>query len=108
MKHLSVFESDGDLLTAFSDIFLNGTVFDLDCTYSKGIFYQKINPPTMKSDLIPLCHDVIKSDCRELNFIKNESLNSIVFDPRFCLEIEKAKTTIKFRQDFHILNLMTN
>lgn len=83
MKYLSVFYSDADILKAFSDIFLKGGWYDLDCTYSKGVFYENIEQPKLKSDLIPLSADVVQADCMELNFIENNSLNSIVFDPPF-------------------------
>lgn len=42
MKYLSVFESDSDILKAIDDIFLKNKWFDLDCTYSKGVFYYGI------------------------------------------------------------------
>ena len=40
MRYLSVFDNDGDILTAMSDIFLKGEWYDLDCTYSKGVFSE--------------------------------------------------------------------
>ena len=51
MKYLSVFETDSEILTAISDIFLKGEWYDLDCTYSKGVFYKGIKEPKLKSDL---------------------------------------------------------
>ena len=60
MKYLSVFDNDAEILTAMSDIFLKGEWYDLDCTYSKGVFYQDIPQPKAKSDIEPLFDDVVK------------------------------------------------
>lgn len=78
-------------LKALSDIHLQGEWFELDCTYSKGVFYKNIKQPKMKSDLIPLYDDVIQADCRELTFVENETLDSIVFDPPFLFRKRKSK-----------------
>jgi len=91
MRYLSVFKTDYEILQAISDIFLKGKWFDLDCTYSKGIFYENIEKPKQKSDLIPLFEDVIEADCRELNFIQDASIESIVFDPPFLFRNRKAE-----------------
>ena len=57
---------------------------DLDPTYSKGIFYKNatFEKPILKYDLIPQSEDFFQAVCRNLQF-KNESLNSIIFDPPF-------------------------
>ncbi len=90
MRYLSVFNNDGDILKAISDIHLKGNWYDLDCTYSKGVFYQNIPQPKIKSDLEPLFEDVIKADSQNLNFIEDKSLNNIVFDPPFLFRNRKA------------------
>ena len=41
MRYLSVFEKDSEILKAIDDIFLKNKWFDLDCTYSKGVFYYE-------------------------------------------------------------------
>lgn len=91
MRYLSVFKDDDEILKAISDIHLKGEWFDLDCTYSKGIFYQHIPQPKIKSDLEPLYKDVIQADSQELNFIEDNSLNSIVFDPPFLFRNRKTR-----------------
>ena len=48
MKYLSVFISDGDVLSAINDIHLKNKWYDLDCTYSKGVFYYNIKQPKIK------------------------------------------------------------
>lgn len=100
MRYLSVFHNDGEILKAISDIHLRGNWFDLDCTYSKGVFYYNIEQPKIKSDLIPLFDDVIKSDCTNLSFINNNSLNSIVFDPPFLFRNRKSNNDDKICKRF--------
>ena len=56
--------------------------FDLDPTYSKGVFYNGVPEPKMKYDLKPEVAGVIPADCRTLP-LESDSLNSIVFDPPF-------------------------
>ena len=104
MKYLSVFESDSEILKAIDDIFLKNKWFDLDCTYSKGVFYYDIEQPRIKSDLIPQFEDVIKSDCTKLDFVENDSLNSIVFDPPFLFRNRKSINNDKISARFTYFN----
>ena len=100
MRDLSVFENDGDILTAIDDIFLKNNWYDLDCTYSKGVFYYDIKQPRLKSDLKPLFEDVIESDCTKLDFVDDCSLNSIVFDPPFLFRDRKSLNNDKISARF--------
>lgn len=101
MKYLSVFDTDEEVLTALRDIYLrNDEPYDLDCTFSKGVFYKNIQKPKYKSDLIPLYDDVVKSDCRKLEFIDDNSLNSIVFDPPFLFRNRKSENKDKISDRF--------
>lgn len=59
--------------------------FDLDCTYSKGAFYKGIIEPKMKSDLFPLSEDVIQADSRDLHFLEDGSIESMMVDPPFVI-----------------------
>ena len=95
MRYLSVFKEDGEILKAISDIHLQGKWYDLDCTYSKGIFYKEVPQPRLKSDLIPLFDDVVESDCQKLDFVANNSLESIVFDPPFLFRNRKSDNNDK-------------
>jgi len=57
--------------------------FDLDPTYSTGVFYKNGVPrPKYVSDLSPRSDDVMPCDCRELVF-PDGFLRSICFDPPF-------------------------
>jgi DNA modification methylase len=90
MRYLSVFREDSEILKAISDIHLRGEWFDLDCTYSKGVFYKDIPQPKYKSDIEPLFDDVMKIDATEMNGIANDAFNSIVFDPPFLFRKRKS------------------
>lgn len=100
MKYLSVFERDDEILIAINDIFLKRQWFDLDCTYSKGVFYENIKKPKLKSDLNPIFEDVTQSDCTKLDFIEDNSLNSIVFDPPFLFRNRKSENKDKMSSRF--------
>lgn len=104
MRYLSIFENDGDILNAIDDIFLKNKWYDLDCTYSKGVFYYNTKQPRIKSDMLPLFDDVVKSDCTKLEFIDNDSLNSIVFDPPFLFRNRKSKNKDKISARFTYFN----
>lgn len=90
MRYLSVFKEDSEILKAISDIHLRGEWFDLDCTYSKGVFYKDIPQPKYKSDIEPLFDDVMKLDATEMKGIADNSFNSIVFDPPFLFRKRKS------------------
>lgn len=95
MRYLSVFKDDGQVLKAISDIHLRGEWFDLDCTYSKGVFYKDIPQPKYKSDIQPLFDDVMKLDATEMKGICDNSFNSIVFDPPFLFRKRKSANNDK-------------
>lgn len=64
--------------------------FDLDCTYSKGVFWKNLPQPRFKSDLIPKRKDIIKASSDDLPF-DNEKFESIMFDPPFVIAGENYK-----------------
>jgi hypothetical protein len=68
--------------------------FDLDPTYSKGVFYRNIIPPKMKYDIAPIIDGVKQSDCRKLPLNKN-SVKSIMFDPPFTVGVPKESIKTK-------------
>ena len=85
----SVYETDTEILNGISELYLNGQNFELDPTYSKGVFYKAFKEPNMKSDLISLFDDVIQSDCRKL-WLDDNTINSICFDPPFLFRTSKT------------------
>ena len=57
--------------------------FDLDPTFSKGVFYRGDIPrPRLCCDLAPQASDVIQADCRDLPFDAG-SIGNVMFDPPF-------------------------
>lgn len=95
MKYLSVYSTDKEILKALSDIHLKGKWYEVDITYSKGIFWNGLKQPLKKSDLVPLFEDVIEADSQELNYLENNSVASIVFDPPFLFRNRKSKNNDK-------------
>lgn len=95
MRYLSVFETDKEILKALSDIHLRGKWYDLDCTYSKGIFYQDIQRPKYVSDLYPQFDYCLQDDSTILKNFTDGSLESIVFDPPFLFRDRKAENNDK-------------
>lgn len=61
--------------------------FDLDATFSKGVFYKSglIPEPKLKFDLIPQVKGVQKGDCQNLHMIKDNSIKSCVLDLPFII-----------------------
>ena len=100
MKHLSVFDKDRDVLIALSEIHLNGKWYDLDCTYSKGVFYKELDRPRMASDLFPTQDFVMEDDSTVLKMQTDNSLNSIVFDPPFLFRDRKSDNNDKMCKRF--------
>lgn len=95
MRYLSVFNTDQEILKALSDIHLRGQWYDLDCTYSKGIFYEDIQRPKYVSDLNPLFDYCMQDDATKLDKFADLSLNSIVFDPPFLFRNRKSENNDK-------------
>lgn len=58
--------------------------FDLDCTYSKGVFWRNLPQPVHKTDLNPQTKDTIKANSGDLPF-DSTSMDSIMFDPPFVI-----------------------
>lgn len=81
----SVYHTDEDALSAIISLHCPGG-FEVDATYSKGIFYRNgaIPQPRMKFDLVPQYPDVVKADFRELP-LRNKSVSSLVWDPPFIV-----------------------
>jgi hypothetical protein len=64
--------------------------FDLDCTYSKGLFWKNLPKPKIKSDLVPVTEDTIQADSEHLPF-ENESMESVMYDPPFIISGKSYK-----------------
>lgn len=59
--------------------------FDVDPTYSKGVFYKKIKQPKFKFDIEPKHPDIVQLDVSDLNLehVGGTLVKSIMFDPPF-------------------------
>lgn len=109
MRYLSTYNTDQEILMAFSDIFLKGEWFDADITYSKGIFYTpltqglittQMRQPRIKSDIEPQFDDVLKMDSQHLDLIEDDSLKSIIFDPPFLFRNRQSDNNDKMSERF--------
>lgn len=65
--------------------------FDLDPTYSKGVFYKNLTEPKIKMDLYPKTIDTIQADFTQLP-LKDNSVDSIMFDPPFVGGTPKTRS----------------
>lgn len=77
----TVSESQSEILNNVLRLYCSGG-FDLDPTYSKGVFYKGVPEPKLKYDIAPQKAGVTQADCQKLPLTDN-SLKSIVFDPPF-------------------------
>lgn len=104
MRYLSVFKEDSEILKAISDIHLRGEWFDIDCTYSKGVFWKDLQQPKYKSDIDPLFEDVMKIDTTDMSGIGDGVFSSIVFDPPFLFRKRKSQNNDKISARFSYFN----
>jgi hypothetical protein len=58
--------------------------FDLDCTYSRGLFWKNLPEPKIKTDLVPITNDTIEADSEHLPFDDN-TMKTIMYDPPFVI-----------------------
>jgi hypothetical protein len=67
-------------------LYNNSQPIDLDCTYSKGVFYKSniVQEPIYKSDLYSINDSTIKANSVYLPF-KANTLKCIIFDPPFII-----------------------
>ena len=100
MRYFSVFKTDAEILTAINDIHLKGRWYDLDCTYSKGVFWKSLPQPRYKSDLYPQYDDVMQIDATTMEGIEDNRFESIVFDPPFLFRGRKAENRDKMSMRF--------
>lgn len=82
----SVGNSQQEIINNILQLHNNGNQIDLDCTYSKGVFYKNeiVKEPIFKSDLEPQLNDVIQANSENLPF-NNEQFKCIIYDPPFVI-----------------------
>lgn len=81
-----------DIMKLYND----GEPFDVDCTYSKGVFWKKLPQPKHKFDLYPQADDVIEASADSLP-LEDESIKSLIFDPPFKTSNSTVKGIIEER-----------
>lgn len=64
--------------------------FDLDCTYSRGLFWKNLPEPKIKTDLVPVTTDTVQADSEHLPF-DDDCMNSIMYDPPFVISGKSYK-----------------
>lgn len=82
----SISNSQYEIIDDILQLHNNGNGIDLDCTYSKGVFYKNgvIKEPTYKTDKYPQTEDTVLSESHCLPF-EDASMNCIMFDPPFVI-----------------------
>lgn len=81
-----------DIMRLYND----GQAFDVDVTYSKGVFWKNLPQPRQKFDLYPLADDVIKASADDLP-LEDASVQSLIFDPPFKASNSKVKGIVEER-----------
>lgn len=82
----SVGSNQQDMINHILKLHNNGDPIDLDCTYSKGVFYKNgvVAEPKFKTDLSPQTDDTIASESSNLPFTDGQ-FKCIMFDPPFII-----------------------
>ncbi len=79
----SVYYTNHDVIKNIMELY-NIEQFDLDCTYSRGLFWKDIKGPKIKTDLVPITEDTIQADSENLPF-EDGTMKSIMYDPPFVI-----------------------
>lgn len=102
MKHVikTVYDSDGDIIKAILSLHVHDSAFDVDPTYSKGVFYKGIEQPRKKYDLYPQTDDTEMASSTNLP-IESKSVKSICFDPPFLAGYTKGSPSGRIGKRFN-------
>ena len=73
------------IIKAIMKLHNNGRTFDVDPTYSRGVFWEGLPKPKHRFDINPQCEGVEQADARALP-LDDCSVDSIMFDPPFVLK----------------------
>jgi hypothetical protein len=79
----SVYNSNYEVIKNIMSLY-NIEQFDLDCTYSRGLFWKNLPQPKIKTDLVPITDDTIQADSEHLPF-EDGSMKSIMCDLPFVI-----------------------
>lgn len=101
----SIGYNQDDIILNIMKLHMNNQPFDCDPTFSKGVFYRNLPEPRLKFDLHPQREDVVQADSRNLP-IKNNELNSIMFDPPFLAKSGKGSKIKDRFGDYPTMNAL--
>ncbi len=87
----TVVTSDQEAIKNIQRLNLRGAQFDLDPTYSKGVFWKGLQGPRLKFDLYPQVSGVEQADACKLP-LDDWSVDSIMFDPPFIAKNTTTRT----------------
>jgi len=79
----SVYSSNHDVIKNIMELY-KIEQFDLDCTYSRGLFWKDLKGPKIKTDLVPVTDDTIPANSEDLPF-RDGQMTSIMYDPPFVI-----------------------
>jgi len=100
----SISYNQGEILKWITELYLDGKPFDLDPTYSKGMFYKKtgIQEPLIKSDIAPQVDDCLEIDVANMPWPDN-SIESCIFDPPFMpwMPVKRPPGRMKSRFSYY-------
>lgn len=77
-------DNEKQIIRWIMDLHNGGRPFDLDPTYSRGVFWYDLPKPRYRFDLHPQARGVVQADATRLP-VANESIGSIMFDPPFVV-----------------------
>ena len=86
----SVYYDQTDILKSIMGL-NNIERFDADISYGNGSFYKSIPEPTFKCDISPQVDGVVECSSSNLDWCKDNQLNSVVFDPPFLTYVRAAR-----------------
>jgi tRNA G10 N-methylase Trm11 len=86
----SVYNSNYEVIKNIMFLY-NIEQFDLDCTYSRGLFWKNLPQPKIKTDLVPVTNDTIQANSEHLPFDDN-SMKNIMCDLPFVIAGKSYKT----------------
>lgn len=77
-------DNEKQIICWLMDLHNGGKPFDLDPTYSRGVFWYNLPKPRYRFDLNPQTRGVAQADATRLP-LANESIGSLMFDPPFVV-----------------------
>ncbi len=94
----SVSDSTNEILLSIMSLYNNNEPIECDLTYSKGVFWEKIQSPKFKFDKFPIDENV--RPLSETEKLPDNSFTSIIFDLPFLVKDEKSAKSSLISQRF--------